>query len=205
MALKRHLSDKEKFGLTDEEVKRAEKYLRKNKTAGAVSEGESYKLYEMYLVGCTFREIHLQYPQYDIDQIVLTAALRGWPHDRDKMMGSLRDRVQAKVVKSVIEQVDFLTTMLSVTNAEHMAAMRRYIIDPENNPKPDFKIENIKEYQQITETLQKLVAGATGKDKKTSAMFDTLSAPAPKPKLNSANEPEEDEEDAADLLAEVVD
>ena len=203
MALKRNLTDRERFGLTEDEIKRAEKYLRKHKTAGVVPDAESYKLYEMYLVGCTFHEIHLQYPQYDKSQIILTASLNGWPHDREKMMGSLRDRVQAKVVKSVIEQVDFLTTMLSVTNAEHMAAMRAYIIDPQNNEKPDFKIENIKEYQQITETLQKLVAGATGKDKKTSAMFDTLSAPV-KPRLDKPEEPEKEDE-AADLLAEVID
>ena len=90
MALKRSLTDRERFGLTEDEVKRAEKYLRKHKTAGVVSESESYKLYEMYLVGCTFHEIHTQYPQYETAQIILTAALSGWPHDREKMMGSLR-------------------------------------------------------------------------------------------------------------------
>lgn len=201
MALKRHFTDKEKFGLTQEEIKIGEKYLRKYKTAGAVSEAESYKLYEMYLVGCTFYEIHQQYPQYIVAQIVLTAALRGWPMDREKMMGSLRDRVQAKVVKSVIEQVDFLTSMLSVSNAEHIPAMKKYVADPENNPKPDLSIDSIKEYKEVVDTLQKLVAGATSQNKKASAMFDTLKAPTPR--IAAAATDEEDE--AADLLAEIVD
>lgn len=200
MALKRHFTDKEKFGLTQEEIKIGEKYLRKFKTAGAVSETESYKLYEMYLVGCTFYEIHQQYPQYIVAQIILTAALRGWPMDREKMMGSLRDRVQAKVVKSVIEQVDFLTSMLSVSNAEHIPAMKKYVSDPENNPKPDLSIDSIKEYKEVVDTLQKLVAGATSQNKKSSAMFDTLKAPTPR--LMASAEDEED--DAADILAEIV-
>jgi len=199
MALKRHFTDKEKFGLTQEEIKVAEKYLRKHKTAGAVPEAESYKLYEMFLVGCTFYEIHQQYPHYPVAQIVLTAALRGWLMDRDKMMGSLRDRVQAKVVKSVIEQVDFLTSMLSVSNAEHIPAMKKYVADPENNPKPDLSIDSIKEYKEVVDTLQKLVAGATSQNKKASPMFDTLKAPAPRIAPGV-----EEEDDAADLLAEIV-
>jgi len=198
MALKRHFSEEEKFGLTEEEIKIAEKYLRKHKTAGAIPEVESMKLYELFMVGCSFHEIHQQHPEYPIAKIVLTAALRGWARDREKMMGSLRDRVQAKVVKSVIEQVELLTTMLSVTNVEHMDAMRRYILDPANNPKPDMRIQSIKEYKEITETLQKLVAGAAGSNKKSSAMFDTLNAPA---NNRGLPEPKEDEDDAAAIIA----
>jgi len=98
------------------------------------------------------------------------------------IMGSLRDRVQAKVVKSVMEQVDFLTSMLSVSNAEHLIEMHKYVRDPENVPKPQLRIESIKEYKDIVETLQKLVAGAQGKPGKSSAMFETLSNKQDKPK-----------------------
>jgi hypothetical protein len=113
-------------------------------------------------------------------QIVLTAALRGWTKDRDKMMHTLQDRVRAKVVKSVLEQVDFLTAMMSVANAEHMEDMIRYVQDPLKAPKPAMRIENIKEYKDVAETLYKIVAGATpggSKDKPKSPMFDALSPP----------------------------
>jgi hypothetical protein len=116
------------------------------------------------------------------------------------MMGSLRDRVQAKVVKSVIEQVDFLTTMLAVTNVEHLDQMRKYIADPDNNPKPDIRVSSIKEYKEVTETLSKLVAGAAGdKKQKTSAMFDSLSHRAEPQKLNPKKDEESD--DIADIIA----
>lgn len=202
MALKRYFTEQEKHGLTEEEIRRAEKYLRKHKTAGAVSEIESMKLYEMYMVGCSFHEIHQQFPQHALDQIILTAALRGWARDRDKMMGSLRDRVQAKVVKSVIEQVDFLTTMLSVTNAEHMESMKKYVIDPDNNAVPSIRVQSIKEYKEVVETLHKLVAGATGavKNSKSSAMFDSLDSKSSNSKLPE-NKKNEEDASAADFIA----
>jgi len=175
MALKRNLTDDEKYCLTQQEIKLAEKYLRKHKTAGKISEPESLKLLEMYLIGHTFVEIHQQFPQYEMGQIILTAALAGWPHDRDKMQHSLRDRVQAKVVKSVIEQVDFLTTLLLVNNAERMDAVRKYIVDPVNNPKPNLTIDSIKEYKEVVETLYKIIAGSTpGSKSKTSPLFNAL-------------------------------
>jgi len=177
MALKKYFTSEEKIGLTKEETVQGEKYLRKYKTAGAVKAPESYKLYEMFMLGCSFYEIHTQYPQYNVAQIILTAALKKWAMDREKMMGSLQDMVQAKVVKAVMEQVELLTTMLSVTNAEHLSSMKKYIADPENVTAPTLKIESIKDYKEVAETLQKLVAGAQGKNKTSGAMFETLSRP----------------------------
>ena len=185
MALKRHLSQDEKFGLTEEEIKISEKFLRKNKTAGAVADSESMKLYELFMLGYSFNDIQQQYPQYLVAQIILTAALRGWSKDRDKMMGSLRDRIQAKVVKSIIEQVDFLTTMLSVTNVQHMDVMRKYILDPANNPIPAINVQNIKEYKEVAETLHKLVAGVSPGSGKKSAMMNALNAPVKAEKQES--------------------
>ena len=117
MALKKKFTEEEKIGLTNEELKLALKYLKKHKTAGALGEIESLKVFEMYMIGCSFSEMQKQFPQYELGKITMTAALRKWGLDRDMMQHTLRDRVKAKVVKSVIEQVDFLTTMLSANNA----------------------------------------------------------------------------------------
>lgn len=196
MALKRNLNDEERVGLTQMEIDCAEKYLRKHKTAGALGEVESLKVYELFMIGCSFNEIQQQFPQYELGKIILTAALQKWGLDRDKMQSTLRDRVKAKVIKSVIEQTDFLTTMLSVASAEHIDQMREYILDP-TKPKPDLRIESIKEYKEVTETLAKIVQGATpnARDNKHSPMFDAL---APKPKKiedKSKQEPKDDDDD----------
>jgi hypothetical protein len=181
MALKRNLSEHERYGLTDEEIRLAEKYLRMHKTKGAVPDPQSMSLYELMMLGYSFLDISKQYPQYPIEQIILTAALKGWMHDREKMMGSLKDRVQTKVIKSVLEQVDILTNMISVLNTEHIEEMRNYILDPANNPKPSFRITSIKDYKDITDTLQKIVAGATsgsGAGKSSPMMQALVPAPA---------------------------
>lgn len=201
MALKKNLTDEEKYGLSEEEIKLSTKYLRKHKTAGILDPLNSAKLYELYSLGDSLAKIAQQFPQFPIGQIVLTAALRGWAKDRDKMMHTLQDRVRAKVVKSVLDQVDYLTTSLAVVNAEHMEAMVKYIQDPLNNPKPAMRIETIKEYKDIAETLYKIVAGATSaptpKDKGKSPMFDALTAPQHKQQLR---EVEPDELNIADVV-----
>lgn len=193
MALKKHLTEDEKYGLSEEEIKLATKWLRKHKTAGALNELDSAKLFELYLLGEPLTKIAQQFPQFPLGQITLTAALKGWARDRDKMMHSLQDRVRAKVVKSVLEQVDFLTAMLSVSNAEHLAAMIKYAQDPIGNPKPDMRISSIKEYKDVVETLYKIVSGATGGDgkkKDASPMFNALQPPP-----NKKQELEDDGED----------
>jgi hypothetical protein len=188
VALKKKLTDNEKYGLSEEEIKLATKWLRKHKTAGALDDLNAAKLYEMYLLGDSLGKIGQQFQQFPIGQIMLTAALRGWAKDRDKMMHTLQDRVRAKVVKSVLEQVDFLTSMMSVANAEHLSSMMKYSQDPLNNPKPAMRIESIKEYKDVAETLYKIVAGATSgggggnKERGKSPMFDALTPAQPKNK-----------------------
>lgn len=200
MALKRRFNDSEKYGLSEEEIKIGEKYLRKNKTAGALKELEAAKLFEHYLLGDSLTRIQQLFPQYPMGQIVLTAALRRWPYDRDKMMHTLQDRVKAKVVKSVLEQVDFYSTIMTVANTEHLDKMIKYIQDPINNPKPDLRIESIKDYKDISEALYKLVAGATGggdKGKGKSPLFEALTAPPPPAPIE--NKPSEKEDDISIL------
>lgn len=191
MALKKNLTEDEKQGLTDDEIKLATKYLRKNKTAGALKDLEAAKLFELYLLGDSLPKIAQTFPQYPIGQIALTAAMRGWAKDRDKMMHTLQDRVRAKVVKSVLEQVEFLTTMLSVSSSEHLETMVKYNQDPLTNPKPELRIGNIKEYKEVVETLYKIVAGATPsgtKEKPKSPMFDALTPVPQRAQLKPAEE-----------------
>jgi hypothetical protein len=200
MALKKKLSTEERVGLTQEEIKLAEQYLRKFKTAGIIKNTEALKVYELFMVGSSFSDIHHQFPQYTVGQIILTTALKGWTKDREKMMSSLKDRVQARVVRSVIEQVDFLTSMLSVVNVENLAAMHAYIQDPLNNPKPDMRITSIKEYKEILDAMQKLIMGAADTKTKASALFSVV------PQHNQGQKPikKDDDEDNFTLLAEVT-
>lgn len=197
MALKKKLTEEEKYGLSEEEVKLAERHLRKNRTAGALKDLEAAKLFELYLLGESLSKLAATFPQYSIGQICLTAALRKWAHDRDKMMHTLQDRVQAKVVKSVLDQVDFLTAMLSVSSAEHLDSMNKYVQDPVSNPKPELRIESIKEYKEVAETLYKIVAGVgsnDANDKKRSPLMGALSPSSANRRIESRSKHDADEE-----------
>lgn len=179
MALKTSLTDQEKYGLSEEEIKLATRWLRAHKTAGAIPDLEAAKLFELFLLGEAIVKLAQNFPQYPLGQIAFTAAYKRWPADRERMLSTLKDRVQAKVVKSVLDQVDFLTSMMAVANAEHLETMSSYVRDPANNPKPALRITSIKDYKDITETLLKIVTGATSggdKQSKSSPMIAALSS-----------------------------
>ena len=75
-----------------------------------------------------------------------------------------------------------------------MNDMRKYILDPENNVPPTMTIKNIKEYKEVSETLYKIVQGATpGSKGKVSPMFDALAPDVPE--QNKKKLPEDDEDD----------
>jgi len=203
MALKTHLNEEEKFSLTHDEIQLAERYLRKFKTAGALRDNEAMMVYELYMIGTSFKDMHLQYPHFPLEQIILTAALRKWALDRDRMMCSLRERVQAKIVKSVVESVDFFTTMISVASAEYTEEMHNYVKDPLHKPKPAIRIKSIKDFKEVMDSIQKLVDSSAGNSSKpkSTAMLGVLEHTTKLPEKLKKPKPQDD---SAMLLAEIV-
>jgi hypothetical protein len=157
MGDKRKLTDKQRYGLSEDEIIHAQRFLRKYKTKSIIPDHEASKLYEMYLLGESLYRLSIQFPQYSFGQIALTAAIKGWAYDRERIQSSIQERVKAKLVKSVVDQLDFLTSLLSVATAEHVTEMQNYVLDPKNNPKPKLRIESIKEYKEVVETLSRTV------------------------------------------------
>lgn len=154
--LKKRLSAEEKYGLTGDQIVEAEKYLRQYKTAGAINKQEAIPIYEMYLLGYSFDELAAKFPKYSRSKITLTAALHGWAKDRDKLASSIYDRIKTRIVRSTVEQVEFLTDMISVSSVENSEEMRKYLEDPKKNPLPAMRIKSFKEYQQVIEMLSKV-------------------------------------------------
>ena len=200
MGLKRYLNDDEKFGLNGEEIKLAEKWLKKYKTAGAIQNPEAMKIYEMLLLGSTVMEVHANFPQWPIGQIALTIALRKWMTEREKMVNSVSSTATARMAKSVVDSVNFLTSMLAVANTEHLMQMQKYIKDPTNEPKPDLRIGTLKEYKEILDSLQKLVVGGNGGKK---SLLESITNPD-RPQTYMIEPIKEDDDDAATLMMEVL-
>lgn len=197
--LKKRLNAEERYGLSFDQVREAEKYLRQHKTAGAMGKQEAMPVYELFLLGYSLEDLSRKFPQYSLGKITLTAALNGWVKDREKLANSIYDRIRARIVKSTVEQVEFLTDMVSVSTTENMEEMRKYLQDPSKAPPPQMRIKSLKEYQQVIEMLAKVADSVR-----------VLAAPAEtdQPKLLSKSKtkalPKPDPADESVLLAQLV-
>jgi len=154
--LKKRLNASERYGLTHDQIAAAERYLKNNKTSGILNPQEALPLYEMYLLGYSFEEIQKSYSQYVLGKIILTAALNSWVKDREKVAGSIMDRIKARIVRSTVEQVEYLTGMLAVASVESKEEVQAYLNDPKNNAAPSMRIKSFKEYKDVVETLSKV-------------------------------------------------
>lgn len=151
--IKKRLNPEERYGLESHHIYEAEKYLRQFKTAGAMGKQEAMPIYELFLLGYSFEELSKRFPQHSVGKIALTAALNGWNRDKERVANSIYDRIKSKVIRSTVEQVEFLTDMVSVSSVENSEEMRKYLQDPTKAPPPKMRIKNLKEYQQVIEML----------------------------------------------------
>lgn len=154
--LKKRLNAEERYGLSFDQIKEAEKYLRQHKTAGAISKQEAIPVYELFLLGYSLEDLNRRFPQHPVGKLALTAALNNWCKDKEKLANSVYDRIKARIIRSTVEQVEFLTDMVSVSAVENTEEMRKYLNDPSKTPPPQMRIKNIKEYQQVIEMLAKV-------------------------------------------------
>jgi hypothetical protein len=66
------------------------------------------------------------------------------------------DRIKARIVRSTVEQVEYLTGMLAVASVESKEEVQAYLNDPKNNAAPSMRIKSFKEYKDVVETLSKV-------------------------------------------------
>jgi len=111
---------------------------------------------EAFLVGYSIDEVADRYPHADRQKLIYTAAVNGWAKKRQEVAASIYDRVRAKLVRSVVEQVDHMTDLLSVASTESKAQIAAYLQDPVANPPPQNRIRSMKEYKDAIESLMKL-------------------------------------------------
>lgn len=199
---KKTLTPKEKYGLSNDHVAEAERYLKKNKTTGILSKHDAMPMYELYILGYSFEDISRRYPSVPLGKILLTAALNQWPRDREAVAASLYDRIRTRIIKSTVEQVEFLTDIVSVSNVETSEEIRKYLSDPVNNPPPSFRIKTIKDYQQVIDMLAQVAESVRGMSNPSNVSNDNKSLTDNKIKKIGKKQSTSSEE--AVILAELV-
>jgi hypothetical protein len=195
--MKKRLSADERYGLTDEQVNEAEKYLRKHGEQGIPHKQDVAPMHEMSILGYSFEDVRKSYPSMDMGQLILAAAVYGWAKDRDTVANSVLDRIKTRIVRSTVEQVDLLSGLISVYNVETNEQIRLYLQDPQNNPLPSNRIANIKELKSVVEMLAEVTESVR-----------SLAQPQPlqqQQKLQQPNKPKAlPKKDEHALLAELV-
>jgi hypothetical protein len=158
--LKKKLSSEEKLGLNNNEIKVIENYLRIHGN-NLLSDLEVSPALEAFLLGYSLEEVADRYPHLNKDKLLLTASSQLWHKKRQDLASSIYDRVRSKLVRSVVEQVDYMTDMLSVVSTEAKETMAAYLKDPQNNPPPINRIKSMKEYRDAIDSLTKLTDHVT--------------------------------------------
>lgn len=153
---KKKLNSEQKHGMTGEQILEVERYIRQPAAQGVIEKQEASPIYELFLLGYSPEELVKRFPQYSKARILYTAAAGGWFKDRERLANSIYDRIKARIVRSTVEQVEFLTDMITVSSVENADEIRRFLSDPKNNPLPNMRIKNFKEYQQVIDTLAKV-------------------------------------------------
>jgi hypothetical protein len=153
--LKKRLASEEKAGLEQNYVKVAESYLKIHGNT-PLTDVEAAPLLEAFLVGYSLEEIHQKYQHIDLGKLCLTASTQLWHKKRQEVASSIYDRVRTKLVRSVVEQVEYMTDLLSVASTESKQTIANYLRDPASNPPPANRIRSIKEYKDAIDSLTKL-------------------------------------------------
>lgn len=155
---RKKLNNNQSYGLTADHVKEAEKFLNSKNAPGPLNPQEAVPLYEMFIIGYSFEEIQKHYSQFPLGRIIVTAASNNWIKDRETLANSIYDRVRARLIKSTVEQVEFLTDLISVSATESSEEVRKYLVDPANNKKPEMRIESLKDYKQVVDMLASIAS-----------------------------------------------
>lgn len=150
------LKAEERYGLTNDQILAAQRFLKRGDGTGPIPQQESVPLYEMFMLDYSLEDIAAKFPQFNYDRVVYTAAVGNWIKDRERLASTIHDRIKARVVRSTVEQVEFLTDMIAVSSKETAEEVRKYLQNPNTNPPPQMRIKSFKDYQQVVEMLLKV-------------------------------------------------
>jgi hypothetical protein len=152
---KKKLSSEEREGLDSSLIRKIEIFYQTHGDSPYPSHEVASAL-EAFLIGYSLQEVADRYPNFNFEKLAYTAAVNRWHLKRQEIVSSIYDRVKAKLVRSVVEQVDYMTDMLAVASTEARGSMSAYLKDPVNTPPPANRIRSLKEYKSAIDSLTQL-------------------------------------------------
>jgi hypothetical protein len=117
------------------------------------------KCYELFLHGQTCEQIQGMLPHLPLGQIIQARIVHNWDQNRCDYVQQLLDQSAQQLQKTATESLQFLTLLLTAAHQEHGEAIKQYLLSGNSEDLGDFRIKNLKSYQQTLEILLKLTGG----------------------------------------------
>lgn len=155
------LTTLQKHGLDEVELKIVEDYLKEPGEKEEIPEEESQSLYMQYMSGYSLPQLFLKFPKEEKGRIIYTAVKKNWIKQRELLNLSIMDRIKSNLIMSVQDSSETIATLISYANEEVIGQIRRYKEDPIKNPKPNFSMNSISDFQKPMQMLESLIKSVT--------------------------------------------
>jgi hypothetical protein len=155
------LTTLQKHGLDEVELKIVEDYLKEPGEKEEIPEEESQSLYMQYMSGYSLPQLFLKFPKEEKGRIIYTAVKKNWIKQRELLNLSIMDRIKSNLIMSVQDSSETIATLISYANEEVIGQIRRYKEDPTKNPKPNFSMNSISDFQKPMQMLESLIKSVT--------------------------------------------
>lgn len=153
-------------------------------------------LFQLYLNGSSFEEIHRLNRVYPLASICWAAVKYDWETQKIQYIRELQANIRDKVIKAQLETTELLSTMLSAANKKNADPLRKYLQTGDATElKDSLNIQNLTQLLKIVEGLQKLVQ--PGESTQQKAVVDinisngnsTVTAPSDEQARNESVDP----------------
>lgn len=154
----------QKSGFSKQELEVIKKYVE---TSGQVilPPQAAIKIYEQYINGSSISEVCNMFSEYSRGIIVYTAYTLNWPATRDEFTLDLQTRVKQKVLYSKYQQLELVSTMISVAHVETMQAMQLYLKNPNDKNLPKtMRIKTIRDLSMAIEMMSQVIGQDNSKN-----------------------------------------
>jgi hypothetical protein len=132
-----------------------EKWERLNKPG--VNLQYNQRLYEVYLRGIPCEAIALLNPGLCLGQVVKARIDGDWDQRRSQYTADLLSQTNDLVRQTAAESLQFLSLLLAVAHKEQGEPLKRYLATGDPSELKDFRVQNIKSYQAIIQTIAQLI------------------------------------------------
>jgi len=145
-----------KDGYTKEEANALVTYRERGLPGVSKLRADAFE--SLYIMGYTCKDIHDQFPEYELGLIVYARQKFKWDEKRANYQANLAAQVIQAAALAKAESVRFLYDVLSAVHAKNRNEIMRYLANPDKEKAPDFLPKSLGGYQTLINMINDLTA-----------------------------------------------